>query len=305
MNTLSVDELRATLRDKNHLTTCWRCKVHIATDVHHLNGIHHDNAPANLEPWCKRCHNEYHSISDNLTMLGLLARTFSDVQAQRIAVGNRLIAYRKLGYEAEIADKLFAEFTHLEEDIGKGIEKMLRAEPVYTLYLSRIDGVGPGTAGQIISAIGDPGRFETPSALWAYAGLDVRDGKARKRAKGEKANWNAGLRMVLIGRLVPSFVRLKGKQCFGRDLYEQYKAVYVARDGGTLTPLHIENRARRKVAKVFLSCLWAAWREIKGLSTVAPYAMSHLEHTHLITPEQWAGEEWRKGSVQEMLAEAA
>jgi hypothetical protein len=305
MNVLQINDLRKTLRDKDHPTTCWHCSEHVATDVHHLNGVHHDNMPANLEPWCKRCHNTHHGISDNLTMLGLLARQFSDVQVQRVALGNRLIAYAKLGYHAEIADKLFKEFEALEADIGKGVAKMLKSEPVYTLYLSHIMGVGPTTSAQVIAAIGDPGRFDTISALWAYAGLDVRDGKASKNTKGVTSNWNAGLRMTVVGRLVPSFVKQKGKQCLGRDLYEQYKAFYTARDGATLTPLHIENRAKRKVAKVFLSCLWVAWRRIKGLPVSKPFAMDKLNHTHLVTPEDWAGEGWEQGAVQPMLAEAA
>lgn len=303
MNTLQIDDLRTKLRDKTHPTICEHCQEHTATDVHHVNDIHHDNRPENLEPWCKRCHNTHHGISDNLTMLGLLARQYSDVQVQRVALGNRLIAYAKLGYHAEIVDKLFKEFETLEADIGKGIAKMLKTEPVYTLYLSHINGVGPGTAAQIIAVIGDPGRFDTISALWAYAGLDVLDGKARKRTRGVKSNWNAGLRMTVVGRLVPCFIKLKGKKCTGRDLYEQYKAYYVARDSATLTLLQIENRARRKVAKVFLSCLWVAWRRIKGLPVTAPYAMDKLNHTHLITPEDWAGEEWEQGGVQQNITE--
>jgi hypothetical protein len=104
--------------------------------------------------------------------------------------------------------------------------------------------------------------------------------------------------MVAVGRLVPQFIKLKNNgDCFGRRLYDQYKTFYVERDTGKITLLHIENRARRKVAKVFLSCLWVAWRQIKGLPISQPYAADKLNHTHLVTPEDWAGEDWME-SVQ-------
>ncbi len=303
MNILIVDALRAELRRKDKITVCEQCHVHRATDVHHLNGVHHDNRPENLAPWCKCCHNEHHGISDNLTILCLLARQYADIQVQRVAMGNRLIAYQKLGYEAELAHKIHRGLLDLEKSVARGIAKMIVSEPIYVLYLSKIRGVGPALSAEIVAAIGDPARFDTISALWAYTGLDVRDGKAPRRTKGETANWNSRLRMIVVGRVVPSFIKLKGKECFGRDLYDQYKAFYVQRDGGTLTPKHVDNRARHKVAKIFLSCLWLAWMQIKGLPVSAPYAIDRLEHTHLVTPEDWAGPGWLNGSIQPMLQE--
>lgn len=293
-NVLTIDQLRERLRKSKRLgpVTCWHCDEHPATDVHHLNGIHHDNRPENLAPYCKRCHNELHGISDNLTTLSLAARQYDDLQKFRIKVGNQVAAYERLRYDARVSRELLDHLRLEERDHLKRINGMLKLEPIYAAYLSRIKGVGPAIAAALISEIGDPGRFDTISALWSYCGLEVRDGKARKHTRGETSNWNGKLRMVAVGRLIPQFIKLKGKECFGRDLYDQYKQFYTARDHDTLTPLHIENRARRKVAKVFLSCLWLAWRKIKGLPISDPYAASHLDHTHIVTPEDWAGQEW-------------
>jgi hypothetical protein len=292
MNTLTIHDLRAKLRKPATRPTCTLCQEHKATDVHHLDGHHYNNEPENITPVCKRCHNDIHGISDRMTDLTLVTRQFFSIQQQRVAMNNRLAAYARLGYDATMAHEIYAGLVGLEKDAGKLVAKMLKLEPIYTAYLKRIMGVGPGIAGLLISEIGDPSRFETISALWSYSGLDVQDGAARKRRKGEVANWNAKLRMVCVGRLVPQFIKLKGRGAFGRMLYDRYKAYYLERDTGKIPLGHIENRARRKVAKVFLSCLWVAWRRIKGLPVTAPYAMERLEHTHIITPEDWAGTDW-------------
>jgi hypothetical protein len=297
-NTLSVDDLRTRLRKSKELgaITCWHCDEHDATDVHHLNAVHHDNEPANLAPYCKRCHNEVHDISDNLTVLSLAARQYDALMKFRIAVGNQCAAYERLQYHPEISLEMLAQLKGLEKQHLKRIRGVLKLEPIYTGYLSKIKGVGPAIAAALVSEIGDPGRFDTISALWSYCGLEVRDGKARRRTKGEKANWNSKLRMVSVGRLVPQFIKLKSHDdCYGRKLYDQYKAFYVERDTGIITLGHIENRARRKVAKVFLSCLWVAWRTIKGMPISEPYAADRLNHTHLVTPSDWAGQDWLEG----------
>ena len=302
-NTLSVDDLRTRIRKSKELgaIACLHCHEHPSTDVHHINGVHHDNSPANLVPYCKRCHNEVHDISDNLTVLSLAARQFLALQKFRIAIGNQCDAYKRLRYDPEVSLELLNHLKELEQQHLKRIRGMLKLEPIYTAYLSKIKGVGPAIAAALISEIGDPSRFDTISALWSYCGLEVRDGKARKRIRGERANWNGTLRMISVGRLVPQFIKLKHNgDCFGRTLYDQYKTFYLERDTGEITLGHIENRARRKVAKVFLSCLWVAWRTIKGLPISEPYAADKLNHTHLVTPEDWAGEGWQE-DVQHVM----
>jgi hypothetical protein len=291
MNILPIDELREKLRDPKKRPSCPECEHHKATDVHHIDSNHSNNAPSNLVPWCKRCHNEHHGISDNLTIITVYTRQYYAVQKQRMAMANRIRAYKELGYAVE--DTAFKQLEGVEKELLKQVASLLKTEPVYQ-YLKRIKGCGPAIAASLVSDIGDPGRFATVSKLWAYAGLDVKDGKARRKAKGAKAAWNHELRKTLAGKLTDQFVRLKhNPDCLGYRLYEQYKAFYVERDGGTLRPIHIERRARRKVAKVFLSCLWVAWRKIKGLPVSEPYAFDRLEgHTSIITPEMWAGDDW-------------
>lgn len=286
-----LTELQSRMRSKD--IPCQHCDSHPATDIHHVDGNHGNNTPSNLVSWCKRCHNEHHGISDNLTTLSLLVRMLYTIQRDRIAMGNRVAAYNRLGYDVAIAQDTLSEMKDLEQRTSKNLTKMLKHEPCYHLYLSKIKGVGPKISGVLLSELGDPGRFSTISALWAYCGLDVRDGEARKRRKGEKANWNSTLRSACARKLTDQFIKLKGHDdCLGRTLYDRYKTFYTERDGDTLSKGHIDNRARRKVAKVFLSCLWLAWRQIKGLPVTEPYAAAKLEHTHIVTPADWAGQGW-------------
>lgn len=60
----------------------------------------------------------------------------------------------------------------------------------------------------------------------------------------------------------------------------------VNKNGRTkFTDGHIDNRAKRKVAKIFLQHLWVTWRELEGLSVTLPYAQRILKHDHYIEPE--------------------
>lgn len=116
---------------------------------------------------------------------------------------------------------------------------------------------------------------------------------------------------MLIAFKVPSqFIKVTGS--FGRKLYDQYKAFYeqthdqkcpvwshtdvkVNKAGAKATVNgkgcsrkgHINNMAMRKVGKVFLSCLWLAWRELEGLPVTAPYAEDKLGHRSIIKPHEW------------------
>lgn len=286
-NLFTIAELRERLRKTREygITQCQSCDEHQATDIHHLDGNHKHNHPSNLSAWCKRCHNEHHGISDNLTQLGLMTRQFYDIQDQRKAMANRLRAYRQLGYNLEEAESILQELKTVEDHLNKKIAKLVKAEPIHQEWLQHVKGIGPLLSASLISIIGDPGRFPTISSLWAYAGLEVRNGEARKRKKGEVANWNATLR-TCTWKVGKQFVK-QGE--FGRVLYDRYKDFYTRRDNGTISNGHIDNRARRKVVKVFLSCLWVKWREIKELPVSKPFAHQHLaeEHTQIITPEEW------------------
>lgn len=51
-----------------------------------------------------------------------------------------------------------------------------------------------------------------------------------------------------------------------------------------LTKAHVNQRARRRTGKLFLSHLWAQWRMMLGLPTRKPYPIEFLGHTTYIPP---------------------
>ena len=307
-NTYDISTLRAKL--KGGKLTCTNCGEHTATDVHHRNGNHSDNRPDNLAAWCKRCHDQHHGISAQLNDLTLVVRQFYAIQDMRKAMSNRIGAYHRLGYYAEHAGQVFDRMTDLEAYIGSVAAEMVEDEPIYEAWLKHVKGIGPILSAAIITRIGSVDRFPMISSLWAYSGLDVRDGQAPKRRKGEKANWDADLRTLIAYKVPSQFI--KAKASFGRQLYDRYKTFYEqthdekcpiwshpdakVNKAGTKATVdgkgcsrkgHIHNMATRKLGKVFLSCLWLAWRKLEGLPVTEPYAATLPNHTHIIRPEDW------------------
>lgn len=284
---MNVEELRATLRSKEHLITCQNCREHTASDVHHRDGNHGNNDPLNIVPWCKRCHNEHHGISDNLTELGLLVAEYEDIQKMRIAMGNRIGAYNRLGYDVATSFRFLGELCALEDQVGKAIAGTIKGVPIYEGWLKHVKGISHIMGAKLLSYIGSVDKFPTVSSLWAYAGTAVINGKTQRKQRGQKANWHHELKRLVVYQIPGAFIRMKAGQPLGRRLYEQYKRFYRERDGEIISGMQIERRAKRKVGKVFLACLWARWRELEGLSVCSPYAVEHLGHTHLVTPGDW------------------
>ena len=171
VNTLEIGALRARLRDKRGPIMCWVCHEREATDVHHLNGDHTDNRPENLAPWCKRCHNEHHGISDNLTELGLLVRQYYSIQKVRIQMGRRVSAYDRLGYDVGFCREIHAQLLDMEKRLGGVIKQKVADEPIYEGWLKHVRGIGHILSAVVVARIGSIDRFATVSKLTTVAPL--------------------------------------------------------------------------------------------------------------------------------------
>jgi hypothetical protein len=124
-------------------------------------------------------------------------------------------------------------------------------------------------------------RFPTVSSLWKYAGLgSIVEGKAVKREKGKKCDWNPKLK-ALCWKIAESFVKQRGSPY--RELYEKFKEEE-KRKNPELTGRHIEARARRKTVKLFLAHLYEKWHELKRLEAGLPYPQARLHHKNYIPP---------------------
>jgi len=181
------------------------------------------------------------------------------------------------------------------------MEQYIKTEPLYTKWLGRIKGIGPVLAANLIHHFGycdgkyEDGRERVPhvSSLWRYAGMHVVNGKAPKRQRGQKVDYNTKAR-TLVWKITDSFIKQRTSPY--REIYdsEKKRQLTLMESNAANAPssaLHAELRARRKVAKIFLAHYWLVARQIKGLPITKPYAFDRLGHIHEIPPPEWSGEQ--------------
>lgn len=176
---------------------------------------------------------------------------FKDIQNVRVAVGNRLYAN-----ENSLVREFLTRLESQETDIVKQLRRQLKTMPVFTEFLDPIKGVGPAVSSGLLSLVGDFDRFPRVSSMWKYFGLDVRDGKAPRRKKGEVANWSQAGRSLLLGVLADSFV--KHRTPIYRDIYDREKAKQLPL---VERPIIAERRARRKAVKEFIKDFFQAYKK--------------------------------------------
>jgi hypothetical protein len=240
--------------------------------------------------------------------LRILVETFYDIQKLRIAASNRLGMYEELGIIPPILaatlQGIVSELKREESSLLAVIEEELEEIPVWQ-WLRTIKGIGAAMAGGVIAWIDDISRSPHVSSLHKFAGLHVENGKAPRRRRGEKVIWNVKLR-THMWKVVKQLLRARNE--FYTDWYRTYKEAEVKkceekgikivpsaqlpkRGGkryepeGVMSTGHVDNRAKRKVAKLFLANLWHVWRNMEGLPTTPPYA-AKLGHK-IILPPNW------------------
>lgn len=118
-------------------------------------------------------------------------------------------------------EDLKAEEKSREKPIEREITKLAKKIPECILLneILGIKGDSWMTSASVVAYIGDIERFPTVSALWAYSGNGVVEGKAPKRTKGQTQNWNAKLRTTLWSWCDSM---LKVKNPTWRPVYEKY-----------------------------------------------------------------------------------
>ena len=141
-------------------------------------------------------------------------RYFYDLQKLRIQSGNRDSDQDKPAVLEDEDKDFFGRqslgLEALEKSTLSEIGWMLSKVPIFTEWLRDQKGCGPTMAGVIVAEI-DITKCETPSALWAYAGLAVNNetGRAIKREKKVKSNWNPFLKAKIVWVLAGCFIKCK------------------------------------------------------------------------------------------------
>lgn len=259
----------------------------------------------------------------------IIVRRMYDAQKLRIQSDLRMQRLIRDGIVVkEDIERTFAKALELECKTEQEYERIVWREikniPIVAQWLNRVRGIGPRLSGLLVAIIGDVERFPNVAKLWAYAGLHVKDGRAVRREKGQKANWSAELKTT-SWKIAQSFVKCGGPY---RELYDTYKQYLIAREvrngnviwktdmaSGKHTAAHvpkgadttpptkqpewtlgrINNMALRRTAKLFLSHLWAVWRELEGLEVTEPYVKARLGHESMIDPWDMVERDERKG----------
>jgi hypothetical protein len=113
---------------------------------------------------------------------------------------------------------------------------------------------------------------------------------SQRRIAGQLLDYNPDFKQLcfLIG---DQFI--KQRESPYRKLYDQFRLEYENRPdlmkerderkkGESKGTGHINDMARRKAVKIFLSHLWEEWRTLEGLPTPEPYSFAVLGHTDKI-----------------------
>jgi len=167
--------------------------------------------------------------------LRTLSDMYTDIQAERVALENRLRQGEFTDEFAEFARKRAEALRKDEERLKKLLEKNLKQSILWTEWLQHVKGVGPTLAGKLLSLI-DFEKAKHISSIWKYFGLAVVGGRIQKKVRGQATGFNPEAKKLyyLLGE---SFVRTatRGGKGGYRKLYEKFKEVELQKAEYTIT----------------------------------------------------------------------
>ena len=191
-----------------------------------------------------------------------------------------------------------------EKEYKKLMDEFVEQEPIYQKFLKHIKGISAILSANLIKEFGYCENAQHISSLWKYCGMDVINGEAPVRKKGEKLGFNAKIR-TMVWKISDSFV--KQRTPFYRDIYDKEKIRQVKMLDNLLeglskedkkkfnkiskrdekrefvsnvdskSPVSLMNadlRAKRKAVKIFLAHYWMACKEIQPTGIKKPKNLS-------------------------------
>lgn len=258
------------------------------------------------------------------TELRALVRTMYDYQDMRLRTAGRLRLKADdspqeeenmepaivSGGDYAVLEGVKADTQSIEKNLAKQIEKIVKAEPLWSAFFEGVKGCGPLMSAAIMAEF-DINKATTVSKMWQFAGLNpglVR-GKKRVQGKGKEftivetdtmirgdrlspgfvSPYNQWLRTKLVGVLASCFI--KSQSSYALDYYYPYKerlereeTLVAGKDGAWKDESkgHRNNAAKRYMIKMFLKDLYVAWRTLEGLPVRQPYQEEYLGHKHIV-----------------------
>lgn len=254
-----------------------------------------------------------------------LVHIFYDFQRLRMQTAGRTAPK---GKDAEVQlhevdkavlDGRAKELHKVEKEALLDIQSHLKTMPFYQEVLSdkaTYKGIGPTLAGVILSEF-DIYRHDTPSQMWAFAGLAPVQCKRCKHchipcSEDKEGRWKHDFQTGACERkfLAPGDMYSSGKQmrpkkgeklkynawlrskmcgvmgpCLlksnspWRKFYDDYKHRKESAGWG-MNAAHRHQAAIRYMVKMLLLDIWTKWREFEGLPVRAPYQEEYLGHVH-------------------------
>lgn len=189
-------------------------------------------------------------------------------------------------------------------------------------WLQSICGIGPVISAGLLAHL-DVRGCKNAGHFWSFAGLDP----TKKMEKGKKRPWNGELKTLVVFKAGECFVKVQNNtNDFYGQLYATQKRKLIERneamefadaaklvleeksyrkdtvaktcyEAGQLPPAHIHARARRWMAKLFLSHVHhVMFEDFYGERPMQPYSFEHCpgDHRHFIDPPNWPHEGGKK-----------
>jgi hypothetical protein len=185
----------------------------------------------------------------------------------------RVEELKKIGFDEEFYQRMVKG----EKEEKMNLERLVESHPLWE-YTQPIAGFGLLTTGKYIAASGDITVPPTQSSYYYGMGLDIVNGKAPRRIRGQKK----------VERKVPAFPHVTkiGEQIrqqmlkqnpFFHELYSEHKADYLERYPKA-PGMFAHKHGLRIAQKVLYGCLYRKWRELYGLPAPLPYPYEILKH---------------------------
>lgn len=232
-------------------------------------------------------------ISDIYRFIAFVAKYRDYAQRQRIEIGERLRAIEQNRSQAsvfmyEMLKKFYAQFLSEEKRYMRDMRTLLPHAPLATILIG-LRGVGNALALRILANVGDPARFETPSALRQFSGWGhEKDGSGVQRpTPGKRISYNPKAKVALY--VAMSCMIKQGEKSPYYCFYQEAKDASVAKrgvcktkeeqqKGGPWTPLHHHFHANRVAIQLFVNHLWEVARWLAEKPLRLPYVVQHMNH---------------------------
>jgi len=237
-----------------------------------------------------------------------LVDAYYQLQENRKATANQLRAAKKEGEPPNPAiEWIYDNMVTLENQAKHVLGTFARSQRAGRWMLS-VHGVGPVLSAGFLAHL-DIEKAPTAGSFWRFAGLDP----TVTWEKGQKRPWNGPLKTLCwrFANTQQKFQNMDGN-CYGKWM-AQYKAMLEERneagefaeaaarqlerhpqhaqraiyEQGKLPPGHLEARAFRWGAKLFLSHLHHVLCECAGREPPKPWVIVYGGHTHMIEPPGW------------------